>query len=256
MGKDFISKWLEDTTPSGAPKNVRIFTERDKTRSVVEKSIRTAILENLVGAKLISSMGGFKKASKVILNALPSTKIGRSGDLGEILATEFVDQETDYAVPVRRLRYKDDRQMAMRGDDVLGFNFGPVPVKILKAESKSRKRLTSAVLKSACDGVCRHRGRPNPSTLSFLSRRLRETGQHDVAAQIEHLQDIDIRASSLEHLLFTLSGNDPANILAKRADSPIKGIKRLLAGFHIPDHQHFVKSIFESVVKALADGNG
>lgn len=256
MGKGFLSKWLEDTTPKGVPKNVRVLTEQAKKRSVVEKSIRAAVLDNLVGAKVIASIGGYKKASEVILNALPSTKIGRSGDLGEILATEFVVQETEYEVPIRRLRFKDDRQMAMRGDDVLGFVFGVTPVKILKAESKSRKQLSASVLKSACDGVCRHRGRPNPSTLSFISRRLREAGHHDLAKQIENLQRIDIKASSLEHLLFTLSGNAPADLLAERATSPIRGIKRSLAGFHIPDHPRFVKSVFEAAAKALVDGNG
>lgn len=254
MGKGFISKWLEDTTPKGAPKNVRVLTEQAKKRSVFEKSIRTAVLENLVGAKLISSMGGYEKASKVIQNALPSTKIGRSGDLGEILATEFVAQETEYEIPIRRLRFKDDRQMAMRGDDVLGFVFGDTPVRILKAESKSRKQLSASVLKAACDGLCRHRGRPNPSTLSFISRRLREAERHDLAEQIENLQSIDIKVSALEHLIFTLSGNAPGELLAGRAASPIKGIKRILAGCHISDHPQFVKSIFDAVVKALADG--
>lgn len=255
MTKPFIDNWLEDATPKGLPKNVRVLSERPKKRSVVEKSIRSAVLDHLVGAKLISSMGGYKKAAQVIVNALPSTKIGRSGDLGEILATEYVDQQTEYSVPIRRLRFKDDRQMAMRGDDVLGFDFDSKPLRVLKAESKSRKQLTPAVVVAACDGLCRHRGRPNPSTLSFISRRLRESDSHDLAQQIEQLQRTDIKLSAIEHLLFTLSGNDPAQLLADRSGSPIKGIKRSLAGCHITDHAEFIRSIFDGLVGALADGD-
>ena len=49
---------------------------------------------------------------------MPQTPKGLSGDLGEISSRpELVEEELGLRVPVRRLRYKDDRNMAMRGDD-------------------------------------------------------------------------------------------------------------------------------------------
>ena len=60
---------------------------------------------------------GYKVAAKILSEAMPQTPKGRSGDLGEILATELVEEEIGLRVPVRRLRYKDGRNMAMRGDD-------------------------------------------------------------------------------------------------------------------------------------------
>ncbi len=42
--------------------------------------------------------------------------------MGEILATEFIEFQTEFRIPVRRLRYKDGREMALRGDDFLGVN--------------------------------------------------------------------------------------------------------------------------------------
>jgi len=220
------------------------------------QAIRDTVLDHLVSADIIESIGGLKKAATIIRNSLPLSKISRSGDFGEIMATEFVEQATEYSVPVRRLRYKDDRSVAMRGDDVLGFQFDQVPPKVLKTESKSRANLTNAVVKEASDGLCRHQGRPNPSTLSFISRRLREMDQHDLAELIEELQESDIPLASISHLIFTLSGNDPANVLVSEAKSPIKAISRQLAGCLIPDHASFIAQVFDTLIGGSADGNG
>jgi len=220
------------------------------------RAIRETVVDHLIGAEIIQSIGGFKKAAGVIRNSIPVTKISRSGDFGEIMATEFVEQATEYSVPILRLRYKDDRNMAMRGDDVLGFEFDKSPPRVLKVEAKSRASLTSAVVKDASDGLCRHQGRPNPSTLSFISRRLRETGKDDLAEIIEGLQESDISLASVSHLIFTLSGNDPATLLASHAKSPIPGISRRLAGCIIADHASFIGQVFDGVVSGrIADGN-
>ena len=74
---------------------------------------------------------GKPSAAKFISEKLPTTKSIRSGDLGEIFATEYIVGHTAYAVPIKRLRWKDHRNMAMRGDDVIGIpgsNDGSPPV--------------------------------------------------------------------------------------------------------------------------------
>jgi hypothetical protein len=56
---------------------------------------------------------GFEVAAEILRIQLPQTAKGRSGGLGEILATELVEEEIGLRVPVRRLRYKDGRNMAV-----------------------------------------------------------------------------------------------------------------------------------------------
>lgn len=48
------------------------------------------------------------------------TPRARSGDLGKILASELVKDETNFRLPVRRMRFKDRREVVMRGDDFTG----------------------------------------------------------------------------------------------------------------------------------------
>ena len=147
--------------------------------------------------------------------------------------------------------------MSMRGDDVLGFVFDSNPPLILKTEAKSRTNLSASVLSDACKGLCRHSGRPNPSTLSFISRRLRESEQHAHASIIEALQETDIPLDTISHLVFTVSANDPATLMQAHATSPIPEVKRLLAGCIIEDHAAFINEVFEAAMgKGVADGIG
>jgi hypothetical protein len=65
---------------------------------------------------------GKPAAAALIQGKLPTTKAIRSGDLGEIYATEWIDAHSGgYRAPIKRLRWKDHRNMAMRGDDVIGI---------------------------------------------------------------------------------------------------------------------------------------
>ena len=65
---------------------------------------------------------GKPAAASLIEAKLPTTKAIRSGDLGEIYATEWIDAHSGgYHAPIERLRWKDHRNMAMRGEDVIGI---------------------------------------------------------------------------------------------------------------------------------------
>jgi hypothetical protein len=94
---------------------------------------------------------GYDVAAKILSEAMPQTAKSRSGDLEEILATELVEEAIGLRVPVRRLRYKDGRNMAMRGDDFIGAGYHGKGEKLwlLKGEAKSNKTLGKATVTSA-----------------------------------------------------------------------------------------------------------
>src|SRR5262249_11484188 len=148
------------------------------------------------------------KTEAFIRNKVPTDKKTRSGDLGEILASEYIEQCTRYGVPIKRLRWKDDRQTTMRGNDVLALRIEDRKCHLLKAESKSRASLQESVVGEAVDGLAKHRGRPNPSSLAFISSRLRDMNTSDgdgLASVFERLQSGKLKAASIEHLVFTFS---------------------------------------------------
>ena len=70
-------------------------------------------------ASTLERLGKPAAAEKLRIKLPQVTKI-RSGDIGEILTTDYIDEETVFSVPIKKLRWKDHRNMAMRGDDVIG----------------------------------------------------------------------------------------------------------------------------------------
>ena len=121
---------------------------------------------------------GKPAAAKMITDLLPQTPQIRSGDLGEIYATEWIDAHSGYRAPIKRLRWKDHRDMAMRGDDVIGMILDPATqrLRFLKTEAKSRIDLRAQTLQEARTGLDKDGGLPSSHALSFISARLMELG--------------------------------------------------------------------------------
>ena len=74
--------------------------------------------------------------------AMPNTPKGRSGDLGEILATELVEEEIGLRVPCAGSATSWGwLHMAMRGDDFIGAGYQDNKLWLLKGEAKSNQKL-------------------------------------------------------------------------------------------------------------------
>lgn len=107
---------------------------------------------------------GKPAAANFIRNKLPESMKIRSGDLGEIFATEYVGESTMYTVPIKRLRWKDHRNMSMRGDDLIAVLFPDdgSPIQFMKGETKSGPHLRQQ--------FCPKRELPSTRTMGFHPR--------------------------------------------------------------------------------------
>lgn len=193
---------------------------------------------------------GYEVASEILKAAMPQTTKGRSGDLGEILAAELVEEEIGLRIPVRRLRYKDGRNMAMRGDDFIGAGYDGADEKLwlLKGEAKSNKVLGKATIKSARKVLNRDNGRCTPDSLLFVANRLLESNDPDDNELGRSLRDEvglkSLRADRIDHMLFTLSGNGPHASL--KEDLAATGTNRdhYVVNIHVEDHQDFIAAMY------------
>ena len=199
---------------------------------------------------------GKTAAAKMITDLLPQTPQIRSGDLGEIYATEWIDTQSGYRAPIKRLRWKDHRNMAMRGDDVIGMILDPTTQRLhfLKTEAKSRIDLRAQTLQEARRGLDKDGGLPSPHALSFISARLMELGADAplVDAIDEALYLHTIPPESVKHLVFTLSGNSPETLLTQELQAYPGPIKQLCVGLHVHEHAAFVGGVYAQVI---AHGN-
>jgi len=199
---------------------------------------------------------GKPAAAALVTGKLPTTKAIRSGDLCEIYATEWLNTHSDgYRAPIKRLRWKDHRNMAMRGDDVIGIKQDAQSqhLHFLKAEAKSRVNLTASVLDAARAGLDKDGGLPSAHALSFISARLLELGELPLADAIDNATlKQGISPQDVTHLLFTFSGNAPTALLRASLGAYAGPINQLGVGLWVEAHAAFIGAVYEQVI---ADAN-
>lgn len=190
--------------------------------------------------------GGFEKAADTIRHSLPTKKRIQSGDLGEIIAVEFLHAHTSFRSPILKLRYKSDRDTALHGNDLIALDQAGKRPRVLKGECKSRANFSASHVPAAVEPLDAHGGRPNPSTLSFITKRLYEEGRDQEAAIFRDLQSTKaLRLQDVEHLVFVLSGNNATSVLAEVPPPAKRSInKRWCVGLIVSEHGDFVSSVF------------
>lgn len=197
---------------------------------------------------------GKKAAAQKLKDKTPEVQKMRSGDIGEIVTTDFIEEYTNFVVPIRKLRWRDHRDMAMRGDDVIGvcIDSSDQSVCFLKAESKSYKSLNNNVLNKARTELDNDNGLPAPHALGFVIDRLKEIGQDAVAHLLEKAQLVDgIGIDQVEHLLFVLTASDPST-LQKNALFAYEGeIKQSSVGLRVSRHQELIDKVYQGVLDGL-----
>lgn len=195
---------------------------------------------------------GKPTAAALIEEKLPTTKAIRSGDLGEIYATEWIDaQSGGYRAPIKRLRWKDHRNVAMRGEDVIGMLQDPQSLRLhfLKTEAKSRAALTNQTLTEARTGLDKDGGLPSPHALAFISARLMELGDLPMADAIDDaLLKHGIPIANVRHLLFTFSGNAPDALLTAALQAYPGEVNQWGVGLRVEGHGAFIGAVYDQVI--------
>ena len=251
--------WCERHVEEEGNKQLWRLTERAGGRASIEAILTTCIRSHYDNLDQIAEDVrelGYPGAAAILSERMPRSARARSGDLGEILATELVEEHLDFKVPVRRLRYKDGREMALRGDDFVGLMLDDqANLHFLKGESKSRANLARATISEAREALSRDDGRPTATSLLFVADRLMDGGgeRRDVGRKIRN--EVASRAAPparTSHMLFTMSGN--ATPQAQLDDLAAAGGNRPHLSIHlrIEDHQAFIQACYE---RALALGN-
>jgi hypothetical protein len=199
-------------------------------------------------ASILADLGK-SKAAEYLASKLPTSKKARSGDLGEIIGAAYVERELGYGV-IARFRWKDHREMAMRGDDVIGFRIAESgSVEFLKGEVKSRASLKTKTVTEADEALQRDNGLPSPHTLAFVADRLFEQDQNALASLIDKALLSDrIAQGQVEQLLFTFTGNNPCNILRGNTEAYEGEIRRRAVGLQVPEHQAFIEAVYVKVI--------
>ncbi len=248
---NLFTRWLTVQTTEVRQHKLQILTEtagqREQVLGELCEIIRGHYLDPEITTKRLAELGA-PKTAMLFKEQISKGKRARSGEIGEIFATEVARRLLGFKVPINRLRWKDGREMALRGDDIVALlKDSSGKLKFLKGESKSRISLVPAIIKQAGEALDRNRGRPNRHSVLFVANRLRELGDDELAAMLENSLIDGFRTAQIEHLLFTFSGNNPESILNTHLSSCKKKRTRHAVGMHITDHRKFVELLFSKL---------
>lgn len=251
-----FKKWCDSKrTEPAKQKRLWHLTEKQLGRAKIQAALIKTIREHYDTSEQIAKdieELGYAAAAAILAERLPRTKTARSGELGEILATELVEEELGFDVPVRRLRYKDGREMALRGDDFIGVGFDDKDVLwLLKGEAKSRASLGKATITEARASLDRDAGRCTPSSLLFVADRLLERDGEAAELGRAIRKEVGLKAlrkARIDHVLFTLSGNAPPAALADDLLAADAGRRHTAVSLRIEDHQDFIASIYKGAL--------
>lgn len=195
---------------------------------------------------------GKAATATLIENKLPTTKKIRSGDLAEIYATEWISSSSGgYQTPIKRLRWKDHRNMAMRGEDAIGVYQDPqtLVLRFLKTEVKSRAVIAASVIAEARNSLDGNGGLPSAHALSYISARLLELGQLPLANAIDDASiNFGIRPENVIHLIFTFSGNSPEASLTTSLHAYTGTIGQWAVGLCVDGHAAFIQAVYDQVI--------
>ncbi len=244
---DLYDDWLRPVASSVPSKGtaVEVFKEDVGTRSDALSTLRAALVRHYKGLDAVARLG-FEEAAKQARVKMPTVKQTRSGELGEILAAEYVAQKTDYFLPITKLQRRDSRDQPLRGADIFALRRENRLPRVLKGESKSRAKMAPAVVQKAVDGLNANAGRPSPFDWSFIADYLWAIKEDDLARFVEDCQTSSTTDGHFEHLVFAFAGNNPGPALASIGGAPAT-IRRRCVGVEVDGHQGLVEQAYNIV---------
>ena len=253
--------WCNVDTDVDERKTLWRIAERENGRDAVLQELIRRVRDHYASNEEIVSyleQLGYEVTAAVVCELYPQTTTGQSGDLGEILASELIEEWLGDAVPVRKLRQKDHRDMAMRGEDIIGVDHDDRGrLKLLKGESKSAQALGTNTVVQARASLEANHGRPSAHSMIFLGRRLVESEEENERSLgfkiLDEATKQTIPMQRIAHLLFALTENLAGAMLDDDFEAADERREQHIAHLRIHDHANFVKLIFEQAVDHAID---
>lgn len=108
---------VEDTDVNGH--KLTVFTSENFSLDHGIAAVKAALPGHYAATARIADMLerlGKEKTGQYVREQMPTATKSRSGDLCEILAVAYLEEDTIFDETIRKLRWSDHREQAMRGD--------------------------------------------------------------------------------------------------------------------------------------------
>lgn len=248
---NFFASWCGPQADEQVGKHVASLLVSNDDAGGIAEVVKTLPLayartENL---KRIAERHGKKGVAGLLSNKVPKKQSARSGDLGEILGTAYVESSLGFTTGPSRLIERDHQEWAMRGDDVLGARVVNQKVELVKVEAKSRAKAGKTVIREARDGLSRDGDLASAHSLTqFAERLLDEHGPLNEAVNDLLLND-GLRPNRLVHVMFLFVGNNPITHIRSDLTAYSGTVVQRTVTIRVATHQNFIRTSFDTVLR-------
>ena len=258
--EDVLDTWLEASEEIDERKTLWRATEGAAKREVVLGELAMRTRSHYVSDDEIATfldVLGYPEAAQLIRENYPLGPTGRSADVGEILCAELIEEWCSFDVPIRKLRYKDHREQAMRGEDVIGIRQDDAGrLHLLKAEAKSAQSLSTGTVTEARKGLDANSGRPTSHAMAYVARRLLEQGgdaeKLGKAILIEAVRSA-VPTARISHCFFALTGTAAGEMIDQDFKNAEVGRDHFIVHVRIPEHAKFIEELYNEVLNLALD---
>ncbi len=227
-----------DETKKGRQNIIDPLSELVITHHKSEKSIR------LIKKAILAKHGLVKTAKNK--RFLPTNYSTRKGNLTEIILAEYLKVTSGYSLLVYRLRYNNNIDQSLKGDDVLLFDLtNEKSIRTILGEAKFRATPRNVDIQAIINSMNKNK---LPLSLEFIIEKLLLEGKDDLAQLLTELSLDEI--SLKNHLTYTglLFGNSKVHDLVSKHSSVNNHFVFISIGFD--DSEEFVNEIYkEAIVK-------
>ena len=246
----FFSSWCKPPKDETVGRYVsRVLTSKDDDAGIA--AVQT-LLPHAYAKKRnlerIARRHGKAGVAKLLSNKAPKTKGGRSGDMGEILGTAYIQTAMGYITGPSRLIERDHQEWALRGDDILGARLNGHELKLVKVEAKSRARANKSTIAQAREGLRRNNDLASPHSLTQFAERLLEEDEVLSDALNDVLQRSGLRPRQLTHVMFIFSGVHPASDVRDDLKAYDGEVAQMTVTVRVSAHQQFIHKSYDSTV--------
>ena len=178
-------EWFDIESERIRVHRLRIIKEKQGLRETILSEMDTVVLghyNDLDRLQRWADRLNLSTTAAALQSCLPTLIRAQSGHIGEILLTEIIPELfPDFIAPIKRLRWLDGRNMALRGEDYIGVDTTRTEPRFLKAESKSRANLITNVVTKARSALLENDGNPTTHAMLWVASRLEELNQSELA---------------------------------------------------------------------------
>lgn len=250
---NFDSIWLEiDSSCNSCYTKFQNLPLKEKKgiREHIKPALIEAILDHHFPSQRIKEKLkklGFSGAAKYFSNSLPINDKTRKGNFGEVITSEHLCQRHNYKMPVFKLRFMDNPNMPMRGEDIVAFEIAEDKkiTAICIGETKTLEIYSKGKVKQAYEQIVKAH-HSQPTSLSLICNILYERGEDDLAKQIDEiLETLALKPFPRHNWIFIITGNKPGDPFGaiEEMDTVVDNLRTV--SLCLPQISLFVNEVFK-----------